>query len=112
MSFSHGKIISTTTGKDLGLFVKNPTLASLHRPIFDYLKEVRAQQIDVRFCFNFPHSQIKTPLITVFSHDKLTRAVALLSATKVHRVFVVDGEEHFNLVGVLSITDVLRFIVE
>lgn len=56
-------------------------------------------------------AQIRTPLITVFQHDKLTRAVALLSATKVHRVFVVDNEEHFNLVAVLSITDILRFVL-
>jgi CBS domain-containing protein len=41
----------------------------------------------------------------------LTRAVALLSATKVHRVFIVDSDESFTAVGVVSITDILRFVM-
>eukprot|EP01127_Copromyxa_protea_P020787 TRINITY_DN6989_c0_g1_i4.p1 TRINITY_DN6989_c0_g1~~TRINITY_DN6989_c0_g1_i4.p1 ORF type:complete len:112 (+),score=6.79 TRINITY_DN6989_c0_g1_i4:319-654(+) len=95
-----GKIVGTTTGKDLGLFLKNPTLISLRKPVFEYLKAVRQQQIN-----------IITPLITVNAHDKVTRAVALLSATQVHRVFIVDNVDQFRLLGVLAISDILRFIV-
>jgi len=94
-----GRIEGTTTAKDLGLFIHNPSLASLRQSIFDYLKTVRAQQIE-----------IKAPLITVYTTDKLTRAVALLSATKVHRVFIVDSEESFKATAVLSITDIFNFL--
>jgi len=93
-----GMIVGTTTGKDLGLFIKNPTLGALQEPIFNYLKSVRCQQID-----------IKSPLITVMESDKLTRAVGLLSSTGVHRVFIVNNQNDLQPVGVLSITDVLKF---
>eukprot|EP01126_Amoeba_proteus_P038262 TRINITY_DN3980_c0_g1_i2.p1 TRINITY_DN3980_c0_g1~~TRINITY_DN3980_c0_g1_i2.p1 ORF type:complete len:179 (-),score=31.82 TRINITY_DN3980_c0_g1_i2:137-673(-) len=95
-----GRIVGTTTGKDLGLFVKNPTLAALTTSIFDYLKYVRMQQIEIR-----------APLITVFPTDKITRAVALLSSTRVHRIFIVNNESDFVPIGVLSITDLLKFLV-
>eukprot|EP01126_Amoeba_proteus_P060518 TRINITY_DN800_c0_g3_i6.p1 TRINITY_DN800_c0_g3~~TRINITY_DN800_c0_g3_i6.p1 ORF type:complete len:280 (-),score=40.28 TRINITY_DN800_c0_g3_i6:291-1130(-) len=95
-----GRIVSTTTGKDLGLFIRNPSLAALREPIFHYLKCVRSQQIDIR-----------APLITVFPTDKITRAVALLSSTRVHRVFIVNNDCDFVAMGVVSITDILKFIV-
>eukprot|EP01126_Amoeba_proteus_P035088 TRINITY_DN3526_c0_g4_i4.p1 TRINITY_DN3526_c0_g4~~TRINITY_DN3526_c0_g4_i4.p1 ORF type:complete len:224 (+),score=27.21 TRINITY_DN3526_c0_g4_i4:386-1057(+) len=98
---SAGRIVGTTTGKDLGLFIKNPSLGALQDSIFNYLKYLRAQQIDIR-----------APLITVFPTDKLTRAVALLGSTRVHRVFVVNNESEFIAVGVVSITDILKFLIQ
>jgi len=95
-----GRLVGTTTGKDLGLFLKNPTLAILNLPIFEHLQKIRAEIID-----------IKTPCIAVFARDSLARAVALLAATRVHRVFVVDNEEHYRPIRVISITDVLNFLL-
>jgi len=94
-----GRLVSTTTGKDLGLFIKNPSMQALHNEIFEYLKIIRQQQID-----------IKSPCITVFSSDTVAKAVNLIAATRVHRIFVVDGEESFSPVAVLSITDILKFL--
>jgi len=95
-----GRLVGTTTGKDLGLFLKNPSLAALNRTIFEYLQEIRANSID-----------IKTPAIAVFEKDKLSRAIALLAATNVHRVFVVNNEEAYHPTRVISITDILKYLL-
>jgi len=95
-----GRLVGTTTGKDLGLFLKNPTLATLNTPIFEHLQKIRSELID-----------IKTPCIAVFAGDTLGRAVALLAATRVHRVFVVDDEEHYRPIKVISITDILNYLI-
>jgi len=95
-----GRLVGTTTGKDLGLFLKNPTLATLNLPIFEHLQKIRAELINIR-----------TPCISVFARDNLARAVALLAATRVHRVFVVSDEEHYRPVKVISITDILTFLL-
>jgi len=95
-----GRLVGTTTGKDLGLFLKNPTLATLNTPIFEHLQKIRSELID-----------IKMPCIAVFASDTLGRAVALLAATRVHRVFVVDNEEHYRPIKVISITDILNYLI-
>jgi len=95
-----GRLVGTTTGKDLGLFLKSPTLATLNQSIFDHLKNIRTDSID-----------IKTPCISVFPTDTLSRAIALIAATRVHRVFVVDDEEHFRPIQVISVTDILNYIL-
>jgi len=97
----NGRLVGTTTGKDLGLFLKNPSLATLNSSIFEHLQKIRAELID-----------IKTPCIAVFASDTLARAVALLAATRVHRVFVVDDEEHYRPIKVISITDILNFLLQ
>jgi len=95
-----GRLVGTTTGKDLGLFLKSPTLATLNQPIFEHLQNIRAESID-----------IKTPCISVFPKDKLSRAIALLAATRVHRVFVVSDEEHYKPTKVISVTDILNYFL-
>jgi CBS domain-containing protein len=95
-----GRLVGTTTGKDLGLFLSNPTLAALNMPIFDYLREVRSKQID-----------IKTPAIAVFGSDSVTRAAGLIAATSVHRVFVVDNEKNYKPIRAISITDLLNWFL-
>lgn len=40
--------------------------------------------------------QIRTPAIAVFEKDHISRAVGLLAATRVHRVFVVDNEAKYQ----------------
>jgi len=76
--------------------LKEPTLAALNLPIFQHLQKIRAERIDIR-----------APCISVFEHDRLSKAVALLAATRVHRVFVVDDEEHYRAIRVISISDIL-----
>jgi len=93
--------VGTTTGKDLGLFMRNPSLEALHTNIFDYLKVIRQEQLDI---------YEKTPCIAIYNHDKLSKAVGLLAATKVHRIYVVD-EPNYAPVSVLSITDIFRFLI-
>lgn len=95
------RLVGTTTGKDLGLFIKHPTLATLAMPVFKFLSEVRQQSVE-----------IKSPTIAVFPTDTLLRAIGLLAATRVHRVFVVDNEQDYKPTAVISITDILNHIVK
>jgi hypothetical protein len=94
--------VGTTTAKDLGLFMKNPTLQALQGNIFDYLKQIRQEQI----------GDDRNPCISIMAHEKLSRAIGLLAATRVHRIFIVDSEENFSSIAVLSITDVLTFLLK
>jgi len=96
---NHGRLVGITTGKDLGLFIKNPSLATLSSPVFQFLAEVRDQMIDIR-----------VPTIAVFPHDSLGRAIAILAATHVHRVFLVDNEHDYKPIAAISITDILRYM--
>eukprot|EP01121_Diplochlamys_sp_Union-15-3_P019415 TRINITY_DN730_c0_g2_i1.p1 TRINITY_DN730_c0_g2~~TRINITY_DN730_c0_g2_i1.p1 ORF type:complete len:312 (-),score=58.67 TRINITY_DN730_c0_g2_i1:15-950(-) len=97
---SEGRLVGTTTGKDLGLFINNPTLLALKKPIFSFLNEVRAQLIDIR-----------SPTIAVFGTDSLAMAIGKLSATKVHRIFVVNNEVEYKAQSVISITDIFKFFI-
>jgi CBS domain-containing protein len=94
-----GRLVGTTTGKDISLFLKTPHLSVLHRTIFQHLQQVRSEMTNIR-----------TPCISVFSHDPLSRAIGLLAATRVHRVYVVDTEHEFRPVKVLAISDILRYL--
>eukprot|EP01125_Pyxidicula_operculata_P022652 TRINITY_DN946_c0_g1_i2.p1 TRINITY_DN946_c0_g1~~TRINITY_DN946_c0_g1_i2.p1 ORF type:complete len:317 (+),score=66.95 TRINITY_DN946_c0_g1_i2:800-1750(+) len=94
-----GRIVGTTTGKDLGLFLKNPTLSVLNHSIFEHLQKIRGESVN-----------IQTPAITVFDRDTLSRAISLLAATRVHRVFVVDNETNYHPTRVISITDILNYL--
>jgi len=94
---AEGRLVGTTTGKDLGLFLKNPTLAVLNQPIFQFLQKVRSESV----------ADIRTPCISLFEKDTLSHAAALLAATKVHRIYVVSDEQHFQPIRVISITDIL-----
>lgn len=96
---SHGRLVGITTGKDLGLFIKNPSLSTLSSPVFQFLAEIRDQTIDIR-----------VPTIAVFPHDHLSRAIGVLAATKVHRVFLVDNEQDYRPAAAISITDILRYL--
>jgi CBS-domain-containing membrane protein len=94
-----GRLVGITTGKDLGLFIKNPSLSTLSSPVFQFLAEIRDQAIDIR-----------VPTIAVFPKDTLGRVIGVLAATKVHRVFLVDNETDYKPVAAISITDILRHL--
>jgi len=97
----NGRFVGTTTGKDLGLFLENPSLGVLNMAIFEHLQLIRAKQVD-----------IMSPSIAVFELDRVSRAIGLIAATRVHRVFVVDDEKHYQPIRVISITDILRYLIE
>jgi len=94
-----GRLVGTTTAKDLGLFLKCPNLAILQIPIFQHLQKIRSQQ-----------DNVIAPCISVFPEDKLSRAIGLLVATRVHRIFVVEDEQNFRPVSVISIFDILKYL--
>lgn len=74
----------------------------MESPIFKFLSEVRQQKsID-----------IKSPTIAVFGHHTLGHAIGLIASTRVHRVFVVDNEENYQPIAVISITDILKFLMK
>uniref|UniRef100_A0A6B2LBH4 CBS domain-containing protein n=1 Tax=Arcella intermedia TaxID=1963864 RepID=A0A6B2LBH4_9EUKA len=93
-----GRLVGTTTAKDLGLFLRNPNFALLEIPIFQHLQKIRAEQF-----------MVVTPCISVFPSDAVSRVVGLLMATKVHRIFVVDNEVNFKPIRVISIQDILKY---
>jgi len=97
---SAGALVGNTSGSDLKLFVKLPSIALLHVPISDFLKKIRQESLDERM-----------PTFAVASHDSLRVVINKLVATRVHRVFVANDEHGYKPVRVISITDILRHIV-
>jgi len=95
----HGRLVGITTGKDLGLFIRNPSLSILQSPVFQFLAEIRDQTIDIR-----------VPTIAVFPQDTLGRVIGVLAATRVHRIFLVDNETDYKPIAAISITDILRYL--
>lgn len=73
----------------------------MESPIFRFLSEVRQQSIN-----------IKSPTISVFGHHTLGYAIGLIASTRVHRVFVVDNEENYQPIAVISITDILKYLMK
>lgn len=70
---------------------------SLDAPIQDYLAKIRQRDID----------EARHPSCSVSIGATISHVIGLLSATGYHRVFVVDAAG--RPVGVVSITDILRF---
>jgi len=93
-----GKLLSCTSCADLKLFAAKPRSSSLKLSIMDFLSDVRSTQID-----------IKSPTIVCQPDSSLGHCIGKISATHVHRLFVTDG--HHRALRVLSITDVLRWIL-
>jgi len=93
-----GRMVGVTTGKDLKYFIRNPHLATLEMKIFDNIKQIRNNDIEIR-----------TTSISVFERDTLKRTIQLIAATKVHRVFVMNNDNEYKPLRVISISDVLKF---
>jgi len=49
--------------------------------------------------------------IGVFERDSFKRTIDLIAATQVHRIFVMDNEEDYHPIRVISISDILRYII-
>lgn len=69
-------------------------------PIKEFLQALRSENIDIR-----------VPAILTFEHNTLAEVLAKLKATSVHRLYVVDSEEHLRPVRVVSVTDIMRHLL-
>jgi len=96
-----GRMVGVTTGKDLGLFLEYADIKLLEQPIGAYLKYIRTRSQNI----------LEVPAVAVFGKSKLVYAIGLIASTKIHRLFICDSEEAYRPVGVISITDILRYLV-
>jgi len=95
-----GKLIGSISAKDLKLFIESScSYDVLKLPIMTFLQQIRSQQIDIR-----------TPTVSCHLAETLALAIAKLAATEVHRLYIVDSSEDYTPVGVISLTDVLRYV--
>lgn len=93
----HGAILTSTSGKDLKLWLTAQTAGFMKVTIFDFLKEIRKRDLD------------ETALVvTVRESDTLGFLVGKLHATRSHRVFVIDAHDHPQ--KVISLTDILSWV--
>lgn len=99
-----GRLVGNTSGSDLKLFLKNPEkyARAFALPILDFLSLIR--QMDV--------SETKAPTITVSEKDTIGKVIGKLAATKIHRVFCADDASGYKPSAVISITDILKHIME
>merc|ERR1711916_146844 len=91
-----GTLVGNISGRDLKQFIKQPSLSKLDLSIKEFLAQLRAEQVDIR-----------APAISCVSNVSVGGVLAKLSATRVHRLYVVNSDKDFKPIGVVSLTDVL-----
>jgi len=96
-----GKIISSTSGKDLKLYLKNPYPAALDSPIGSFLKVIRLESL-----------RDSVPVLVCTLHESLGLVLSKLSATREHRIYVIDNERSYHPVGVISLSDILLACIQ
>jgi len=96
-----GKFIGNTSASDLKLFMKTLSLDILKKPIVEVLKIIRQESIE-----------IKSPTISVSPKDTLETAIGKLASTKIHKLFVADDHDGYKPEVVVSITDILRYVLK
>jgi len=96
-----GRMVGVTTGKDLGLFLEFAEIKLLEQPIGTYLKYIRSKAQNI----------LEIPAVGVFGKSKLVYAIGLIASTKIHRIFICDNEDSYQPIGVISITDILKYLV-
>jgi len=94
---AHGALVGNISARDLKHFITEPDLAKLKLTVKQFLFELRQESIDIH-----------VPTIVVYRHATLAQVAAKLKATRVHRVFVVDDDQHMKPIGVVSVTDVVK----
>jgi len=93
-----GKLTGNISSRDLKAFIKYIDFNLLITPVGEFVKHLRqTAQIN-----------ISTPTITCFDYHTFEYVVEKLAATKVHRIYVVDNEEHFAPTRVISLLDTLE----
>lgn len=101
---ANGRFLGNTSGSDLKLFIQNPeqNMATLESPIMDFLSAIRRAEIT---------EKTRSPTITSRPDATVDRVVGRLAATKIHRVFVAADENGFKPEAVISLTDLLRYLL-
>lgn len=94
-----GKLIGNTSAKDLKLFMLDRGTLSLDKDILTYLSQIRQRE----------HIDEVHPSCSVQVTATIGHVIELMAATKYHRVFLTDKEG--RPIGVLSLSDVLKFAV-
>ena len=92
-----GNLVGNTSARDLKLFMLDRGSLSLDMPLMEYLSAIRQREL-----VDAVH-----PSCSVGLQSSIGHVIELMSATKYHRVFVVDAQG--RPIGVLSVTDILRF---
>eukprot|EP00010_Vexillifera_abyssalis_P003651 CAMPEP_0201552324 /NCGR_PEP_ID=MMETSP0173_2-20130828/15038_1 /ASSEMBLY_ACC=CAM_ASM_000268 /TAXON_ID=218659 /ORGANISM="Vexillifera sp., Strain DIVA3 564/2" /LENGTH=213 /DNA_ID=CAMNT_0047962785 /DNA_START=328 /DNA_END=969 /DNA_ORIENTATION=- len=95
----HGEILTSTSGKDLKLWLRSPTSEILQLPILKFLQKIRADEIN-----------ITALAVTATDKDTLAFVISKLKATRSHRIFVVDAKNAPT--RVISLTDILRQLTQ
>lgn len=90
-----GSMMGNLSASDLKLYLRFPLALELHQPVLAFLQRVRSQE-----------TKTQAQLVAVRNTDKLSKVIAKLAATHMHRVFVMDSRR--IPVKVISLTDVIR----
>jgi len=91
-----GALIGNISGRDLKNFVKHPDLSKLKMSIADFLKELRNESVDIR-----------APAFVCYANSTFKHVIEKLSATKAHRLYIVDADATMRPVGVISCSDII-----
>jgi len=95
-------LIANISGRDLKLFIENSApYEVLTLPILDFLSRIRSESID-----------IKAPSISCHRHETLETVIKKLAATAVHRIYIVNSSQDYTLFRVISLTDILKFLLK
>ncbi len=94
------KFVGNTSGADLKLYLQAPSSAKLHMRIMDFLGEVRRSGAP---------SNVRSPAVSVNPNSSLLYVIAKLTATGMHRVFVVDPISQAPI-AVISVEDIVKLL--
>jgi len=96
-----GHLMGNISGRDLKLFIESScSYDILKLPINTFLSQIRSEEIDIR-----------APSISCNINESLSTVIAKLAATHVHRIYVVNSSSDYTPVRVISLTDILKFIL-
>lgn len=94
ISEEDGTLVGNTSGSDLHIFLRDG--ASLAMPVLDFFAQARQDITGID----------RAATITCTKDQTLTKVIAKLAKTKVHRIFVVD--EAKQPLGIISVQDICR----
>jgi CBS domain-containing protein len=96
-----GAWLSNISARDLKVWLKNPKMSLTRTPVIDFVKAVRQADLKDRF-----------PFYTCHVGDKLSDVLRRLSKLRVHRLYVVEKGKHGPPIGVVSLKDILRLVLD
>lgn len=101
-----GAFVGNTSGSDLKAFIRSPEkhMRLLHKPITDFLATIRRAEV-------MENPNTRSPTIAVHPDATLEKVIGKLTATRIHRLFVADDAQGYKPIAVISITDILRYVL-